>query len=103
MVLSQFLDLYEKIHKAELSIYGDGHKEYAHRDADVHANFKRVGEALGLDPKLVLLVYLLKHMDGISAYCQGHKSQREDVRGRITDAKVYLSLLWAMVEEENDA
>ena len=28
----------------------------------------------------------------------GYKSQREDVRGRITDAIVYLCLLWGMVD-----
>ena len=46
------------------------------------------------------MVYLLKHIDGISSYVNGHKSQREDVRGRITDAIVYLCLLWGMVEDE---
>jgi|TARA_R100001530_G_scaffold131243_1_gene102779 hypothetical protein len=45
------------------------------------------------------MVYLLKHIDGITAYLAGHKSQREDVRGRIKDAIVYLMLLWAMIEE----
>ena len=44
------------------------------------------------------MVYLLKHIDGISSYVDGHKSQREDVSGRITDAIVYLFLLWAMID-----
>ena len=47
------------------------------------------------------MVYLLKHIDGITAYIEGHKSQREDVRGRITDTVVYLVLLWGMIEEKN--
>ena len=46
------------------------------------------------------MVYLLKHIDGISAYTNGLKSQREDVRGRLTDAIVYLMLLWGMVAED---
>ena len=45
------------------------------------------------------MVYLLKHIDGISSFVNGHKSQREDIRGRITDAIVYLCLLWGMIEE----
>ena len=49
----------------------------------------------------VLMVYLLKHIDGISAYTKGYKSQREDVRGRLTDAIVYLMLLWSMILEES--
>jgi len=45
------------------------------------------------------MVYLLKHIDGIMAYINGHKSQREGVDGRITDAIVYLLLLRGMVED----
>ena len=46
------------------------------------------------------MVYLMKHMDGINAWIKGHKSQREDVSGRIKDAIVYLCLLWGMSEEK---
>ena len=48
------------------------------------------------------MVYMLKHIDGISSYIQGHHSQREDVSGRITDAIVYLFLLWAMIDGERE-
>tara|TARA_Y100001938_G_scaffold144099_1_gene218121 strand:+ start:2646 stop:2765 length:120 start_codon:yes stop_codon:yes gene_type:complete len=34
------------------------------------------------------------------SYIKGYKSQREDVRGRITDIIVYLMLLWGMIEED---
>ena len=79
-----------------------GQKEYAHHDDNVFANFERVAERLNISPEKVLMVYLLKHIDGITAYIEGHKSQREDVRGRITDIIVYLILLWGMVEEKNN-
>ena len=77
-----------------------GQKEYAHGQEDVFANFRRVAKAIDSDMQKVLMVYLLKHIDGISAYVKGYKSQREDVRGRITDAIVYLMLLWGMVVED---
>ena len=77
-----------------------GQKEYARKTSNACANFERVGENLGIDKKKVLLVYLLKHIDGVCSYVQGHKSQREDVRGRITDVIVYLCLLWGMVIED---
>ena len=77
-----------------------GQKEYAHSKGDVFANFKRVAQSIDSDMKKVLWVYFLKHVDGISAHIKGHKSQREDVRGRLTDAIVYLCLLWGMVENE---
>jgi len=76
-----------------------GQKEYAHRDENAFANFERVGERLGLKREQVLLVYAEKHLDGIHSYVKGHKSQREDVRGRINDMVVYLCLLRGMVEE----
>ena len=78
-----------------------GRKEYAHDEDNVFANFERVANALDTSREKVLMVYLLKHIDGISAYSKGHKSQREDVRGRLTDAIVYLMLLWGMVADES--
>ena len=79
----------------------EGQKEYAHDEKDVFANFNRVANLLEEDRKKVLMTYMLKHIDGIAAYVKGHKSQREDVTGRITDCMVYLMLLWGMIEEEN--
>lgn len=75
-----------------------GQKEYAHDPMNPFANFERVGQALGLPREKVLLVYLLKHIDGIVAWANGHRLQRESVRGRIVDAIVYLALLAAMDE-----
>ncbi len=76
-----------------------GQKEYARKTSNAFANFERVAEHIESSREKVLMVYLLKHIDGISSFVNGHKSQREDVRGRITDAIVYLCLLWGMVEE----
>lgn len=76
-----------------------GQDEYAHDDADIFANFKRVSNVLEITKEKALMTYLLKHIDGIAAYVKGHKSQREDVRGRISDVIVYSMLLWAMIED----
>jgi len=77
----------------------DGQKEYARNINNVFANFQRVGKYVGISQEQVLMVYLLKHIDGIMAYVNGHDSQRESVEGRITDAIVYLLLLRGMVEK----
>lgn len=77
----------------------EGQKEYAHVKSNVFANFERVANGLEITREKVLMTYLLKHIDGIKAYVNGHKSQRESVKGRITDAIVYLFLFWAMIEE----
>ena len=77
-----------------------GQAEYAHNEGDAFANFNRVAESLQMDRKSVLLVYALKHWDGIVSFVGGHTSQREDVRGRLNDLIVYLCLLRGMIDEE---
>ena len=77
-----------------------GQKEDARKKDNAFANFEKIADNLEIHREEVLLVYLLKHIDGICAYVKGHKSQREDVRGRITDVIVYLCLLWGMIESE---
>ena len=101
MQYAKMKQLSERIWKKLQKARDAGQKEYAHHDNNVFANFERVAERLNTSPEKVLMVYLLKHIDGITAYIEGHKSQREDVRGRITDTIVYLILLWGMIEEKN--
>ncbi len=91
--------LSKKIMSQILQTRDEGQKEYAHTEEDVFANFKRVGNVLQIEQEKTLMVYLLKHVDGICAWVNGHRSQREDVRGRLTDLIVYSMLLWGMVEE----
>ena len=79
-----------------------GQKEYA-RDLDnVFANFERVASFIRESREKVLLTYMIKHIDGLCAYADGHKSQREDVRGRLTDIIVYCILFWGMVEDNEN-
>ena len=91
--------LMEEIFQQIQKITAAGQKEYARNKNNAFANFERIGENLGHSREKVLLVYMLKHIDGITSHIDGHFSQREDVRGRITDNIVYLCLLWGM---END-
>lgn len=97
---SRMTALMDRIWK-EIKVTRDaGQKEYAHDKDNVFGNFERTGRDLDIEPMSVLWIFLKKHIDGITAYIKGHKSQREDVRGRIKDAIVYLMLLWAMIEKE---
>lgn len=101
MSRSEFAALLELIQAEESEVRVAGQKEYAHDDDNAMGNFERIGRQLGLSREKVLWVYLAKHMDGILAYLNGHKSQREDIRGRIKDARMYLALLRAMVEDSS--
>ena len=79
-----------------------GQKEYARNQNNAFANFERIADYIDTDRQKVLLTYLLKHIDGICSFVNGYRSQREDVRGRITDAIVYLCLLWGMIDDEDN-
>ena len=79
-----------------------GQEEYARDEENVFANFERVASFTEGTREKVLLTYMIKHIDGLCAYADGLKSQREDVRGRITDIIVYCCLFWAMVEDKKE-
>lgn len=81
----------------------EGQKEYAHDEGNALANFERGGVDLKIPREKVLYIYLKKHWDGVLAWINGHRSQRENVRGRIKDMIVYLILLWAMVDDEEES
>lgn len=100
MTKQEMAEVLTKLQEKESFLREEGQKEYAHDDQDAFANFNRVAASLGIDRKQVCLVYMLKHLDGITSYIKGHKSQREPIEGRILDLRVYLALLAGMIEEE---
>ena len=77
-----------------LKIRDAGQKEYARTEDNVFANFERVASFCGVSREKALLTYMIKHVDGLCAYADGHQSQREDVRGRLTDIIVYCILMF---------
>lgn len=87
-----------------------GQKEYAVEEDAFH-NFNWVGDLIRVECEhcqkptrigrmAVLMVYKLKHIGGMLNFIAGHRSQREDVRGRINDDRVYSALLRGMIEED---
>lgn len=82
-----------------LELHGKAQKEYTLKD-EAFDNFNRLSTNLNIDRKLVLWVYLQKHLDGVMNFIRGHEMQREDVEGRLDDAIVYLQLLRGMIREE---
>ena len=79
-------------------------KEYTIDDgsntADKFRNFRSIGERLNLDPKLVLLTYMLKHMDSIRTYVLYGNEGSEGIKSRCQDLVNYSIMLWAMDHEE---
>ena len=97
MIKQEMNDLMFHIFEEVTRIRREGQSEYARDIKNVFANFERVASFIRQPKEKVLLTYMIKHVDGLCAYADGHKSQREDVRGRLPDIIVYSILFWGMV------
>jgi hypothetical protein len=70
---------------------------------DVLANFKRVGASSGMTPAQCCLVYMLKHVDSVSAFIKNPDiPQAESILGRFADLHNYVCLCLALLAEENE-
>lgn len=102
MTVLEFRELQEALFNDLLNIARKGQLEYAGGN-NAFGNFERLAGQLNLTREQVLWVYFMKHVDGIVSYLNGYKSQREPIQGRIGDAIVYLTLLYAMVMENDNS
>ena len=91
--------LIERIFEEVIRVRDAGQSEYARNHKNVFANFERVASFTNTTREKAVLTYMIKHIDGLCAYADGHRSQREDVRGRLTDIIVYCLLFWGMVDD----
>ena len=96
----EFINLTDHMHKEEKDEYRKKNADYADREGkNILANFERVSKHLNVTPQMALLIYMEKHMDAIRSYIRYGSVMSEPIEGRIKDARVYLSLLRAMVEQ----
>ncbi len=75
-------------------------------------NFKEIANFVGLDGTAICLLYLLKHIQSITSSIKNNKHSdkwfwcdekgNEGLKQRIADARNYLLLLAACIEEELD-
>lgn len=89
----------ERMFEEERQVAKSKGKEYT--QGDRLDNFKRIAKEMGLDPKVVLYVYMKKHWDSITSFIKNNKTfSTEAIEGRIMDARVYLFLLRCIIEEQ---
>lgn len=92
---------------AESLVKNASHIEWSKRPAytmgnsDVLHNFKSVAERLGITPMQAWGVYMLKHIDAITAYAKDNSiPQAEALIGRFSDALNYMKLGYALYKEQ---
>lgn len=99
----QFQDIMNSMERTERSIMGVKGLEYTQGDLETDrlANFYRIAKEIDQDPKIVCYIYLKKHLDSIACYMKNNKEfSEEKIEGRISDARNYLVLLNAIIQEQ---
>jgi len=101
---AEFEKLLDKMIIEERAVKETKGKDYTVGDDRLN-NFRSIADEMTaagfpITMKQVFWVYFKKHIDAIRKYCATNQSVSEPIEGRILDARVYLSLLRAMVEED---
>jgi hypothetical protein len=63
------------------------------------SNFKKLAEDLGVSPMVIWSVYFKKHIDAILSFSKNGQVESEPIRERFVDARNYLDLGLALVED----
>ena len=98
MTYEDFDKLLEKMIEEEKAIGNTKALEYT--QGDRLDNFKRIATELGITAGEVLWDYLKKHLDSIAHFIKTGDVLSEPIECRIKDARVYLSLLRALIVEK---
>lgn len=100
MTLQEYTYLSQRLLEEAHEIETAKRPAYTIGSADVLANFKRVAERTGCHAGQVLAVYMLKHVDAVTAaLCDPSIPQAEAILGRFADNVNYLKLGFALVTE----
>ena len=108
MTPERFESLQEEFVAHEARILNWKRGEYASDDEDRLQNFRQVAEFAGMKMSEVALIWLMKHIQSIALAVRSGKyawtwttEGGEGLKQRIADARNYLLLLVACLEEEN--
>lgn len=107
MRVSDFNAVVQEFLEREERLLGWKRSEYASEEGDALENFKTLQTMTGLTPAQVAAVYLAKHIQAILKQVNAggftwdwETDEGEGLKQRISDARNYLLLLAACIEEE---
>lgn len=100
MNTKQLNDIKCMLEDSESKILGTKGNEYVVSNEDRLKFFKDYATQLGIDPKIVCSIFLMKHINSILNFAKTNQSYSESIKGRINDARNYLLFMWALVEDE---
>lgn len=100
MNTKQLNDIKCMLEDSESAILGTKGNEYVVSNDDRLKFFKDYATQLGIDPKIVCSIFLMKHINSILNFAKTNQSYSESIKGRINDARNYLLFMWALIEDE---
>ena len=98
-----FKNLLMGLQSKELELNDTKGIEYTKESKDALANFKRLSEKLDISPLIVAYIYFSKHIDAIEYAIKSGKVLSESIESRIADARLYLALILALIEDNENA
>lgn len=100
MIRSKIIEIVKDLTEKELRINQTKGNEYANDD-DALANFKQCAVLLGIDPKMVCMVYMYKTLTAMASYAQrGVELSKEPIEERVLDLRLYAALFEALHQDE---
>jgi hypothetical protein len=107
MNAERFSIIYNDLESKERELIMRKRSEYA-PDVDVLANFKQTAAILHIEPEDVCAVFMMKHVQAVVNGARNPETrlefgdaQREGFAQRISDARNYLMLMAALVDERS--
>lgn len=107
MTLDEFAVIVQEFRREEDRLLDHKRDEYASQTGDVLENFDTLGHFLDLNRSSIALMYLAKHIQAIAKQVNNQgfhwtwtTTEGEGLKQRIADARNYLLLLAACIEED---
>ncbi len=106
----QFIEILQELRENEDQLLDAKGQKYA-SDNDRLQNFREIAAFLGLDMSMVTLILMLKHIQSIADavrsnnidWCWRREDGGEGLKQHFADARNYLPLLAACIEEEQNS
>lgn len=83
------------------TIFATKGEDYA-GEGDRLSNFKRIGLRLAMSPKMVCLVYIMKHLDALITDASTGQVKGEPVSDKLKDIVAYAMLYAGLDKEEKE-
>ncbi len=102
MNTEQFNELVNVVHAKCKDVLAKKGVDYTPNKDNRLSQFETIAEAVGITPRQVIGVFLMKHQESIAKVIRGEVLKGEQLEEKVVDEINYLCLLLAQCREERD-